>query len=342
MTESERLAIEYATLNANLRSQPRKLKGRSGVRTRTLIELPALGEALDITESAQRKPYERCLFSDDPHFRPRAAPIPQIIHADLNPGDLGLRPPAPPASGPPGPQKRPFSPLAPPNGRPSSPRARPGPQNSKPSLQTPRSYHPEALSHSLSADKYRRLDFLGYPVPEPFEPTQLAFFPEEANQIIQNGEENVEVNKNAEVNKNGEPPMPNPHGQLVTLSNDPEGLYINERWAALLEENERNLPSEKLSDILLTQTMLSLFPEREVCALFFQVTRVRAAYNRGALPCQQGVRPAIQSRRYAKYGNNIYATSPRGRPLQKLTNNDPIEPNSDLTVFSPEEEPPEV
>lgn len=95
--------------------------------------------------------------------------------------------------------------------------------------------------------------------------------------------------------------MANPFGNLVRSPKS--GKSIGETWAIFFLNNEIGYRRKEtilvFTDRELTQAMLRLFPERKGVALFSQVRRVRACYNRGALAGQKG-KPRFKSWEYVR------------------------------------------
>lgn len=100
-------------------------------------------------------------------------------------------------------------------------------------------------------------------------------------------------------------------GQIVRRA-DASPATICQTWALLLELNEA--PEHREDDPTLLARMQSLYPGRTTP---WNITAIRSAYNRGALPGQPRP-PATPSRRYAKLGGRPCVLSPRGRVLSFL------------------------
>lgn len=108
-------------------------------------------------------------------------------------------------------------------------------------------------------------------------------------------------------------------GQIVdTTASD--GLNIREYWTKLFRENEMNFRAQNfavvLDDDMIAQRMLSAFPNKKRTACLTDVTRARAAYNRGVW--WRGARPVIHSYRYMNDADTtLLRVSARGTPMPR-------------------------
>lgn len=107
-------------------------------------------------------------------------------------------------------------------------------------------------------------------------------------------------------------------GQIVDTSHS-GGRPVYQVWAHLFWANECAWKDGRWEDILedeeLTQAMLRQFPERVLTAVWHQVRRIRAAYNRGACGPLPPPPPEMRSHRYVRVDGRVYRASPRGKPL---------------------------
>lgn len=94
-----------------------------------------------------------------------------------------------------------------------------------------------------------------------------------------------------------------------TVCSPVNGMSVSEAWIFLFEFNEQCRREKKFSmiytDDRVSELMLAFFPQREGVKLFWQVRRVRASYNRGALAGMGGKPPKRKSWEYVRIGKLI-------------------------------------
>lgn len=108
-------------------------------------------------------------------------------------------------------------------------------------------------------------------------------------------------------------------GQLVDMSSS-DGLNIREYWTKLFRENEANFRAQNykavLDDDMIADRMLKAFPNKKRTTCLTDVTRARAAYNRGVW--WHGAKPVVHSFRYMNDSDTtLLRVSSRGTPMPR-------------------------